>query len=187
MPGPAVFSHSRLARYCCIFPLVLSTVRGRDLASTGEGRGGYCCTPPLPLDALVYCCFLSFDGGEEGMILRSQVLLCPLTPSRYGCILSLYCCILSLDGNDTSSFSRSDGGAEEMVVRALVLWYPLTPSLYICIISLYCCILSLDAGYGPTGSGSVVPPSHLDTAAFLRGLGLLCPLTPSRQCRILSF
>ena len=44
----------------------------------------YRCAPSLPR----YCCMLSFDGGAENTALRGLVLLCPLPPSRYGCIRS---------------------------------------------------------------------------------------------------
>ena len=81
----------------------------------GEGRALLCPphSPSIPLYALLYCCILSFDGGEEGVIL-GRVLLCLLTPldTRYYRILSF------------------DGGAEGMVLRGLVLWCPLTSSQY---------------------------------------------------------
>ena len=132
------------------------------------------------------------------MILRGLVLVCPLTPPRYGGIFSF------------------DGGAEGMVLRGLVLLCPLPHSRC-------CCIPSFrrwSGGYGPTGSVTVLPPPSLlillyplvltvgwrvwsygvwfcfapslplDTNVFppldggvegmvLRGLVLLCPLPPS--------
>ena len=58
---------------------------------------------------------------------------------------------------DTAAFSRVDAGVESMAPRGLVLWCPL-PS------SGYCRFLSfgrLSRVYGPTGSGTVVPPPSL--------------------------
>ena len=58
---------------------------------------------------------------------------------------------------DTAVFSRADGGLEGMVLRGLVLWRPF-PS------SGYCCFVSFGRwrrGYGPRGSGTVVPPPFL--------------------------
>ena len=81
------------------------------------------------------------------MTLRGLVLLCPLPPSRY-------CCILSFDV-----------GVEDITLRGLVRSSPLTPFRY-------CCILSFDGGvegmiavsrlrwgvlHDAAGSGTAVP------------------------------
>ena len=60
-----------------------------SLVLTVEGRVGslgawYCCAPSLPLDTAVPS---RSDGGVGGRVLRDLVLLCPLPPSRYCCIL----------------------------------------------------------------------------------------------------
>ena len=79
------------------------------------------------------------------MVLRGQVLLCPLPRSSSRC------------------FSRFDEGVKVMIFRGLVLLGSLTPSGY-------CCFFSLSRGsegYGPSGSGTVVLPPPLVTRLFL--------------------
>ena len=73
------------------------------------------------------------------MILRGLVLLCPLNPPRHGGIISF------------------DGGGEGMVLRGLVRLCPLPPSWYGGTLSFWQWI----GGYGPTGSGTAVPPHSL--------------------------
>ena len=58
-----------LPRYCCVIPLVLGKIRGRDLALTEEGGVWYCCAPLPPLDTAE----LSRTVGSASLLLYSLV------------------------------------------------------------------------------------------------------------------
>ena len=80
------------------------------------------------------------------MVLRGWVLLCPSRPL------------------DTAVLSCLNEGAEGRILRGLVLLGPLPPSRYCCYLSL----LRGRKGYGPTGSGTVVPPPSILIPLFPR-------------------
>ena len=108
------------------------------------------------------------------MVLRGLVLWYPLTPSRYGSIMSLYGCILSLDS-----------GAKGMVLRGLALLCPLPPPLPILLFS-----PALTGVWSYVAGHCCAPSLPIDTAVISRfdvkvedmviwGLVLLCHLLPA--------
>ena len=104
VPGPAVFSHSRLSPDTAAFPSRTQYSTRPPLGFDGRGEGRVLLlsrsAPSLPLDTAVF----------SRWTVERRVW-------SYGV---WYCCAPSLP-LDTAAPSRSDGGVEDMFLRGLVL------------------------------------------------------------------